>query len=291
MFTYPQLTPLEQASLPKLIAQPSAIPNKFEDSTHQLFYCQTADGEMVLKVCNQTNIGKSHFWLGANRLFAADFPNSLGTIHLTHNFLERNGALTVPDFVSASSNRFVISRFLTGEDVKPELIGALWVIQLAEHIAKLHQCTYANWGKLHAPELSATDWASRLRETLVFLLEQHNAPIAEPLLAEVLAQAKNIQEIEFVPVMLDLRWDQFRCLSNNDLALIDLDAFVIAPRALDLVLIEYVLTPAQLALFKQHYTQTHTWPDPTTNTPCYQLLLFLMNILGETDLAKWMQRI
>ncbi|WP_229007553.1 hypothetical protein [Methylophilus sp. Leaf408] len=291
MFTYPQLTPLEQASLPKLIAQPSAIPNKFEDSTHQLFYCQTADGEMVLKVCNQTNIGKSHFWLGANRLFAADFPKSLGNIHLTHNFLEKNGALTVPDFFSASSNRFVISRFLTGEDVKPELIGELWVIQLAEHIAKLHQCTYASWGKLHAPELSATDWASRLQETLVVLANQHDASIAEPLLAEVLAQAKNIQEIEFVPVMLDLRWDQFRCLSNNDLALIDLDAFVIAPRALDLVLIEYVLTPAQLALFKQHYTQTHSWPDHTANTPCYQLLLFLMNILGETDLAQWMQRI
>ncbi|HSI27937.1 MAG TPA: hypothetical protein VK953_01550, partial [Methylophilus sp.] len=78
---------------------------------------------------------------------------------------------------------------------------------------------------------------------------------------------------------------------NNDLALIDLDAFVIAPRALDLVLLEYVLTPAQLAVFKQHYTQTHTWPEHTADTHCYQLLLFLMNVLGETDLAKWMQRI
>ena len=291
MFTYSQLTSSEQASLPKLIAKPSSIPNKFEDSTHQLFYCQTVDGEMVLKVCNQASIAKSHFWSGANHLFAADFPNSLKDIHVTHHFLEKNGALTVPGFVSASANRFVISRFLAGKDVKTEHISDQWIVQLAEHIARLHQCTNTRWGKLHAPQFTAKQWASRLQETLVFLAGQHGMLIIEPLLAEILVHAKKIQETEFVPMMLDLRWDQFRYSVNNDLALIDLDAFVIAPRALDLVLLEYVLTPAQLAVFKQHYTQTHTWPEHTADTHCYQLLLFLMNVLGETDLAKWMQRI
>jgi len=91
MFTYPQLTLAEQASLPKLIAQANAIPNKFEDSTHQLFDCQTANGAMVLKVCNTPTIAKSHFWLGTNHLFAADFPNSLGNIHLTHHFCKKTG--------------------------------------------------------------------------------------------------------------------------------------------------------------------------------------------------------
>jgi Ser/Thr protein kinase RdoA (MazF antagonist) len=291
MFIYPLLTPSEQASLPKLIAQPIAIPNKFADSTHQLFYCQTANGEMVLKVCNQATIEKSHFWLGANHLFAADFPNSLGNIHLTHHFLEKNGVLAVPDFVSASARRFVIAHFLAGKDIETEHITDQWVIQLAEHIARLHQCTYSNWGKLYAPQFYAKQWASRLHETLVVLVKQHGWLVTEPLVAEILAHAKNINETGFVPMMLDLRWDQFRCLSNNDLALIDLDAFVIAPRALDLVLLEYVLTPSQLAVFKKHYIRTHTWPYHTADTPCYQLLLFLMNVMGETNLAKWMQQI
>lgn len=291
MFTYPQLTPSEQASLPKLIAKPAAIPNKFEDSTHRLFYCQTENGEMVLKVCHEATIEKSHFWSGTNHLFATDFPNSLGNIHLIHDFLEKNGALTVPDFVSASAHRFVITRFLAGTDLGTGHITDQWVRQLAEHIAKLHLCTYTSWGKLHMPRFTAKEWASRLHETLVLLAKQNDSLIAEPLLAEILAQAKNSQETEFVPMMLDLRWDQFRSSNTSDLMLIDLDAFVIAPRALDLVLLEYVLTPAQLAVFKQRYTQTHLWPEHTANTPCYQLLLFLMNILGESDLAKWMQRI
>lgn len=298
MFTYPQLTLLEQASLPALVAPPSAIPNKFEDSTHQLFYCSTVDGEMVLKVCNQATIEKSPFWSGANRLFAADFPNSLGNIDLTHDFLEQNGTLNVPDFVAARANRYVLTRFLAGKDVDPQHIPDQSVIQLAEHIAKLHQCTYASWGKLHAPQFSAPEWAGRLHDALAFLVSQNDicnaAPsVTEVLVTEVLAQAKNIRETDFVPVMLDLRWDQFRFSDSgsNKLALIDLDAFVIAPRALDLVLLEYVLTPGQLGLFRQHYTRTHGWPEHNVNKPCYQLLLFLMNILGESDLEKWMQRI
>lgn len=291
MFTYPQLTPSEQAGLPKLIAKPAAIPNKFEDSTHRLFYCQTENGDMVLKVCHEATIGKSHFWSGANHLFATDFPNSLSNIDITHDFLEKNGALTVPEFVSASANRFVLTRFLAGKDVDTAHISDQWVRQLAQHIAKLHQGRYTSWGKLHAPQFSAKEWASRLQETLFLLAKQHDSLIAEHLMAEILALAKNSHETDFVPMMLDLRWDQFRSSSDNDLALIDLDAFVIAPRALDLVLLEYVLTPAQLAVFKQHYAQMHPWLEHTANTPCYQLLLFLMNVLGENDLAKWMQRI
>lgn len=293
MLTYPQLTSSEQASLPKLIAQPKAIPNKFEDSTHQLFYCQTIDGPMVLKVCNEATIEKSPFWLGANHLFAADFPKSLGNIRSTHHFLEKKGALAVPDFVSASANRFVLTHFLAGKDLETERVADQWVIKLAEHIAKLHQCSYASWGKLNAPQFSAPEWGDRLYETLVFLVKQQHTCIAEPLVKEVLAHAKSIQETDFVPVMLDLRWDQLRLsdAGNHALALIDLDAFVIAPRALDLILLEYVLTPTQLIIFKGHYTETHRWPDHNANTPCYQLLLFLMNVLGESDLEKWMRRI
>lgn len=296
MFTYPQLTASEQASLPILIAQPTIIPNKFEDSTHQLFYCQTIDGEMVLKVCNEATIKKSHFWLGVNHLFAADFPNSLGSIHLTHHFLMQTGTLVVPGFIAASAHRFVLTRFLAGEDLDLEQIADEWVIALANHIVKLHERSYTSWGGLHSPQFAATAWANRLYETLMFMVKQNDKLNAESLMVEVLAQAKDIHETEFVPVMLDLRWDQFRYCQSGDsrtdhLSLIDLDAFVIAPRTLDLVLLEYVLTPTQFALFKQHYMQTHHWPDFTRQKPCYQLLLFLMNILGETNLEKWMKRV
>lgn len=291
MFYYPLLTPLEQADLPKLVAEPRAMPNKFADSTHQLWQCQTSEGEMVLKVCNDATVARSSFWLGVNHLFGLDFPNSLGEINFSHDFLTQHGALKVPDLIAAKAKRFVLTRFLAGVDLDANAVDDKWVIALAKHIGKLHQCTYKNWGSLHAPKFTAEDWPKRLHETLKYLATKTDSQISEPLLREMLAQAKSIEETEFVPMMLDLRWDQLRMLDDGGLALIDLDAFVIGPKYLDLVLLSYVLSPAQLVLFKREYCQTHAWPDDAAQSPCYQLLLFLMNILGETNLAKWMKQI
>ncbi|HSR02817.1 MAG TPA: hypothetical protein VLM20_08490, partial [Methylophilaceae bacterium] len=87
MYAYPKLTAAEQLTLPRLIAQAEAILSKFEDSTHQLWHCETVDGPLVLKVCDNNAISSSRFWYGMNELFAADFPKTIGQIHKTHTLL------------------------------------------------------------------------------------------------------------------------------------------------------------------------------------------------------------
>lgn len=290
MLTYPQLTAAEQANLPKLLAKPVAIPSKFDDSTHLVWRCQTADGEMVLKVCNRVKIAQSVFWLGLNHLFDADFPNNLGNIQCAHDFLSQNSALQVPEYMASAPSRFVLTRFLAGFDLVAGIINDAQVIALANHIARLHLHTHTRWGSLHAPQFSANGWPERLQNTLTFLLQQNKVEKTAQI-QTILALAGKIKETVFVPMMLDLRWDQLRSLDNCDLALVDLDAFVIAPKNLDFVLLQYVLSPAQWLLFKHQYCQTHIWPDYTQQKPCYRLLLFLMNVLGETDLTRWMHQI
>ena len=291
---YPLLTMLEQAELPRLVVVPTVQPNQFADSTHQVFVCDTDDGRMVLKVCNEASVSKSGFWQGFNHLFGAHFPDSLGHIKRTYNLLAEQGGYVVPEFV-ASSYRFVLTRYISGEDIDASQVTDAMVVQLANHIVKLHQAQQLTWGDVHKPVYQAGDWGKRLHTTLSALAAQSDMLIPKPLLQSVLVVAESVQETEFVPMMLDLRWDQFRRVGNaqshDALALIDLDAFVVAPRALDLVLLEYVLTPQEFALLKATYKTKHNWPDYSVQKPCYQLLLFLMQVLGETDVAKWMQRI
>ena len=291
MLTYPQLSTDEQVNLPKLLAKPVAMPSKFDDSTHHVWHCQTVDGEMVLKVCNTFTIAQSAFWLGLNHLFDADFPNNLGKIGQTHDFLVHNGALQVPEYIASAPKRFVLTRFLAGHDLDVSQITDTPLINLANQIAHLHQHNHTHWGSLHAPKFGADDWGNRLHETLRYLVAQRGLQLTDPLISTILSQARHVKETEFVPMMLDLRWDQLRIVNNGKLALIDLDAFVIAPISLDLVLLQYVLNPANWLLFKQQYCQTHAWPDYAEQKPCYQLLLFLMNVLGETDLTRWMHQI
>jgi hypothetical protein len=292
MHSYPLLTPLEQDNLPALIAVPNLLPSKFADSTHQVFLCETVDGPMVLKVCDEGSVTQAGFWQGLNHLFLADFPNSLAQIDRTHDLLAKQGCFAIPGYVASSRGRFVLSRFILGEDVEAARITDAMVMQLAQHIGQLHQLSQSTWGNVHAPVYEARDWPKRLHATLLALAAQSGVTIRKSFLQDVLTQANAIQESEFSPIMLDLRWDQFRTLEqSNQLALIDLDAFVIGPRTLELVLLEYVLTEQQLALFKVTYTQMNNWPDYSAQKVSYQLLLFLMQVLGEADLVSWMKRI
>lgn len=293
MYTFPYLSHAEQLDLPQLIAKPTVMPRKFVDSTHQLWHCETVDGPMVLKVCDEDSIVKSSFWFAMNQLFNADFPNSLGSIQHTYRFLNKTDLLQVPAFVASGENRFVLTHYIAGEDVDARSVTEAMVIQLALHIAHLHQCVYSQWGVLHAPLYGASEWSERLHKTLQQLIEKNHVSMSHPIVQGVMNDIAGIQEIDFVPVMLDLRWDQFRISKAKDntsgqLSLIDLDAFVIAPPALALVLIEYLLTAEQLCLFRSTYTTLCQWPEFALQKSAYQLLLFLMNVLGETDLEKWM---
>lgn len=294
MHTYPLLTPAEQLSLPQLIAQPEVIHRKFEDSTHQIWRCETVDGPMVLKVCHYDAIAKSNFWIGMNHLFGLDFPNSLGQICKTHTLLSEKGYFTVPDFVAAIPNRFVLTHFLAGTDMNASLATDVIVEALAKHIAGLHHLRHENWGNCYMPTYPQASWGERLSLALKRMISESNVLIPETLSKEVLAKTALIAETDFAPIMLDLRWDQFRILDNatldNAYSLVDLDAFAIGPRALELVLLEYVLTASQFELFKRYYSLESDWPDYNQQKASYQLLLFLLNVLGETDLEKWMNQ-
>lgn len=291
MLRYPLLSADEQLALPSLKAKPVEMQSKFQDSTHQLWHCKTEDGAMVLKVCNHDAIGQSTFWYGVNTLFGADFPNTLDQIRKTHKLVAKKGSFAIPDLVASEANRFVITRYLAGKDVDAKMVTDKMVIQLAKHISQLHQQTYEKWGYLHAPDYAAIHWGKQLQETLLRMAEQSAIEIPKSFLHSVITQAGLVNEKIFVPMMLDLRWDQLRLLDKgqiSELALIDLDAFVIGPRTLELILLEYLLTAEKFSLFKSQYMQDHDWPDYSLQKPCYQLLLFLMNVLGEQDLDRWM---
>lgn len=292
MLHYPSLSITQQKGLPALNATPHALAPKFADSTHKLWLCDTVDGRMVLKVCDHDSVSHASFWQGMNHLFGADFPNSLGQAKAIQTYVATQGLLTLPAVASAQSNRFVLTRYLDGEDTEAATVTDDQVLALAHHISRLHSQKNVAWGHVLQPRFKAEIWGKRLQSTLQTLAETTALTVPASLLNDCLRMASALKETDFVPMMPDLRWDQLRALKGtNKLALIDFDAFVIGPRALDLTLLEYVLTAEQFILFQDTYTKSRDWPDYVMQKPCYQLLLFLMHVLGETDCEAWMQRI
>lgn len=290
--SYPGLSSAQQKNLPDLI-QATALPMMYSDSTHQLWDCETVQGPLFLKICNSDNVSQSIFWQGMMRLFALNLPQQLGEFEQVYTFLSTQSRLEIPGYIAsgsatASDPAFIAVKKIPGSMLIAAEVDNLMVITLAKHIASLHQYSKTTWGAFGQPEFTPQQWPQRLQKTLLKLAEIHNR-IPTDLLLEVTELAGICTANEFVPMMPDLRWDQFLQHRGKLSALVDLDAFVFAPKELDFILLEYLLNEQQARVFAQQYQQSHNLPDLSVVRKPYRLLLFLMNVLGEEDIDTWMQ--
>lgn len=294
MPSYPKLSLKQQRDLP-VVGKVTPWPSLYEDSTHQLWHCDTVEGEMMLKVCRSKNVDSSTFWRGMCYLFDTQLPIQLGDYKMAYHAIAEQGALIIPDYIASGSANikskqpaFILTKMLSGSMVASEKVDNKMVVTLAKHISQLHSAQYDFWGKVVQPGFALTEWSKRLQTTLNRLAKTQ--VISSTLLEQALEQAKYISPTYAVLIMPDIRWDQF--LQNDGVltTLVDLDAFVYAPRELELVLLEIILDKNQAAIFIKQYQQMHTLPDLSKVRKVYRLLLFLMNVLGETNVDSWINQ-
>jgi hypothetical protein len=283
---YPILEERLQRRLPRLIEPALPIITKFEDSTHQLWRCHTVEGDMVLKICNTHTIQRSSFWQGMNALFDIDFPTSLAYIHETHELIGTHTFLNIPEFITSYESLFVMVTMLSGDDVKTP--NEYMVMQLARHLASMHCVIYSKWGPVYEPAIEAALWPERILQIIEALNEKQSQVIPEDLIELARNEIQAINVDVFCPIMMDLRWDQMLHQQGQLSAIVDMDAYVIGPPELELILLEYQLSPEQAERFKAIYLDVADMPDLSAVRHTYRLLLFLMNSLGETDIQKWM---
>lgn len=293
MVAYPHLSSEQQQDLPELI-KATALPVMYEDSTHQLWQCDTSQGQLILKICRKNNIDKSIFWQGMANLFDVYLPRQLGEFDQVYKTLTRLSRLAIPEFVASGpqaqkNQAFILATKLPGTMVNGVEVDDDMVVSLAAYIGNLHQYGQKKWGRFSQTNFDAEQWPKRLQDTLNTLAEKQQSMIKADLLDEVIELAVNCTVGNFVPIMPDLRWDQFLQQSGSLSALVDLDAFVYGPRELEFVLLEYLLDDQQAILFTEHYQKTQSLPDLTRVRKPYRLLLFMMNVLGEKDVDIWMQ--
>jgi len=267
----------------------------YDDSTHQLWHCETVDGQMILKLCDNRSVQSSPFWQGMEQLFNVELPVHLGEFDSVYQTITELSTLQIPEYVASGSSvqdeqlfAFVLARMLPGTMVESALVDDDMVIALAEHISQLHQHQKSTWGPLHSAKLTAEQWPQRLQNTLRLLAENQQA-VPVKMVVEAIELATDYTPETFVPVMPDLRWDQFLQHNGGLSALVDLDAIVYGPRELELVLLEYVLNEQQAMIFVEHYQRSHFLPDLSLVRKPYRLLLFMMNVLGEKNVDAWMQ--
>lgn len=294
---YHRLSERQRGELPELTAY-EVVPPKFEDSTNRLWTVNyRTDGgneEAILKLCHPLDIESSEFWQGMKVLFGVSFPHQMADYVKVYELVSQWSPLKVPPLVAARSSHedfagCLLTRKLPGLEVQGEQLTKEVAARLGHHVGSLHRHKSERFGVLFAPQKSADRWTGGVLNAVVQLARQKAVSVeAYRLELEAFERTFSGDEKEFVPIMLDLRWDQFLIHQQQLHALVDLDAMVWGARELEFVLLEYLLDESLWQGFIDAYIEYRDLPELDSVRTVYRLLLFFMNVLGEESLEAWM---
>lgn len=260
--------------LPVQVTDYQAIVSPFDDATHCVYRLTTAQGAFALKVLRKK---QTPFWRGMDALFDVKLAQQV-TRSIEHYACAADVfSLPVPTLidyseVSADSPAYLLTTWLAGELIDSLPVSAQLIEDMAYADAQRHQKKQMTWGCAVAPSYSMQDWQARIAS----------------ILPNVTSSALNSDG--FVPMIMDMRWDQCLQQQGRLSALVDIDALVYAPKALELVLMEYWLTSAELTVWRQTYLSCGgELPALRDVRSLYRQLLWPWQILGPSCQDEWMQ--
>lgn len=306
----------DASQLPKIL-QAQYLAPVFSDNTHNIWFLETEEGSKVLKKLNPQVI-ENPFWIEVKKLFGIQPAKYLAQQKELAKLLANLSPLQIPKINFAADaldeprgrGGFILAEQLAGqENLQPDSQD---FSKLVEHLLALESYQLASWGAWNNPEFSLTCWGEKLAESLSLTFAAKEFKDYWYLIDE----AKNLQPEKASLTMLDLRWDQFLFEKNQLTSLVDLDAFVSAPSELNWIILELITSSVPLPVGGGFHPAPNisglldkrNGVEPVPYTPTcrelpmccsenlnqvrdiYRLWLFSLNILGETDLAKWMAR-
>ncbi len=264
-----------------------ALPLAYDDASHQVYCLNTNKPSVnstelpfntVIKQVRHHSVQNSSFWQQMQLLFSASLTAQIQNFSNSYPAINEITDLGIPTFIDSVQSETLtasMASFCPGQEIEipvNQTVGKQLIKQLAKHLAHCHQNNTINQTKA-SPE----SWQARVNTSLS---QQIKEGVIETIKAEQLQGKWGL-------IMPDLRWDQFLTDGQNLTYLIDLDALVQGPVALEWVLLEYLLTPEQAQGFISEYKKWHEPPIISAVRTIYRHLLFNLNVLGAKNRQGW----
>ncbi len=259
------------------------LPRPFPDSTNTLWRLRrAADTDWLLHLRRAEGLDQP-FWRGMEWLFGTTALPAPERLEARYNLAASGSPLRVPGYLGPlgelAGHAHWITEWLEGGPATASHANAA---RLGTHLGRLHAHA--------APAGPLRGWGERLADTLDHLAERDwpGHPGLADRLAAARTAARALPDPQPAWILPDIRWDQFLERGGRLDALVDVEALVIGPAELDLAALEYQLDAAQAEAFAAAYRRHRPLPGLAPGREACRLLLFLMGILGERDLAAWM---
>jgi len=236
------------------------------------------------------------FWQMMAILFDVSIAENLTHGRVTYQLVAETVDIAVPQFIEAAEcerDTCLLVSEIDGEPMPVSMVDDDSVRAIAQYLHSLHSVEFNLFGSIRQASnrqgIEIAEWSERLLKCLTSLAKKQKFSQIE--LDAISKQLQTLKTERFVPLMMDLRWDQFAQTEGQISGVFDLDAYVSAPIELDFVILEYLLNDKQSKLFVETYIQLGgVIPDMKPVRKVYRTLFYLVNSMGESDYQKWMSQ-
>lgn len=268
----------------------------YEDHASDVWLVKTDQQEVVVRSSRMSGEPNNDFWWGCKRLFGIDPKNVFGLEQINHT-LQSITSIPIPKVLKKGkidSREFVVVEKLTGSAVLSFTSQSQQVLQdLGEGLAKIHQfqADYIGNPSGHF-NIAIGRFKEHVIESMTDIVGKFysNDLAIRSKLPEMIKKIEGFKDPTAATfVLVDMDPTQF--LSNGErlTGLVDTEAYVIAPRELDFIGLEYVLDKRSSKDFIAGYERIMEIPNLETCRLPYRYLYRLLSVQGSVEIDEWLE--
>ncbi|ETT88578.1 phosphotransferase [Viridibacillus sp. FSL R5-0477] len=267
----------------------------YEDHASDVWLVKTDNQEVVVRPSKMKDDPNNEFWWGCKRLFGID-PRQVYELEHVNNTLSNLTSISIPKVID--KGRILTKEFVVVEKLKGQIVESFIglpssVLQsFGEGLAKIHQYKENFVGNpSRSYQVSLEEFNQHMKDALFDSVSRFH--FKEERIKNMLPEINNLINGLPVPeystfVLVDMDPTQFLSDGREITGLVDTEAYVIAPRELDFIALEYVLDEKSVEDFKEGYERVMEIPDLTKYRVPYRYLYRLLAVQGSVDIESWL---
>jgi aminoglycoside phosphotransferase (APT) family kinase protein len=253
--------------------------------------------EVIVRASGIENVKEAGVFLRSlNHMFGIG-PGNVLALEAVNNTLSGFKAFVYPKILEKHrlDREYVVVELLGGATLESfSGLSKEELIKFGRNLAIIHSRKLDYWGNPSGTFKVSLENANRhiiqSMHTIVkeFYWENHKILNALPRMERALRDIPPPEDTSYV--LVDMDPTQFLADRGRITGLCDTEAYVIAPRALDFIALEYVLDRNAAQFVSQGYQTIMELPDLRHVRTVYRYLYRLIEIQGDEDLDEWLWR-
>lgn len=277
------------------IVEARALDPGYSGHGSDVWLVRTAAGELIVRSSRLREEPDREFWWGLKALFGVD-PRNMDHFEAALKLLSGLPDIPVPrvlareqadgrEYLAVERMRgAMLTTFIGQPDELLRRFG-VW-------LARVHKLEANGYGDLAGTGREPKErFHGQLAKIMRAMVEREHPddPAMREWLTAALDELRRLPAPETCcPVLVDLGPGQFLAEDGKITALVDVEAYVLAPRELDFVNLEYELDARAAEAFLEGYTSVLDVPDLSRCRTAYRLFCRLMGVKGSVDIRRWM---